>query len=92
MYRDHFEKSKPFLHLSPQKVSCAMVLLTDELSLSNVILKVFNLHFKDTIENQDINKAKLFYQSSNDSAKMAVYLSSSQESWLGNLPKNELCM
>ena len=37
----------------------------------------FNLDFKATIEKQHINKAKLPYKSSNDSAKMAVYLSSS---------------
>ena len=37
----------------------------------------FNLNFKATIEKQHINKAKLSYKSSNDSAKMAVYLSSS---------------
>ena len=36
-----------------------------------------NLDFKATIEKQHINKAKLFYKSSNDSAKMAVSLSSS---------------
>ena len=37
----------------------------------------FDLDFNATIEKQHINKAKLSYKSSNDSAKMAVYLSSS---------------
>ena len=42
----------------------------------------FNLEFKATIEKQCINKAKLSYMSTNDSTRMVVYLSSSQESWL----------
>ena len=33
----------------------------------------FNLDFTTTIEKRHINKAKLSYKSSNDSAKMAVY-------------------
>ena len=37
----------------------------------------FELDFKATIKKQHINQAELFYKSSNDSAKMAVYLSSS---------------
>ena len=52
----------------------------------------FNPHFKATIEKQHINKAKLFYKSLNDSAKMAGNLNSSKESWLGSLSENELCM
>ena len=52
----------------------ANAFLTDELSLSTVIL---NLDFKATTEKQHINKAKLHYKSSSDSAKMAVYASSS---------------
>ena len=36
-----------------------------------------NLDFKATTEKQHINKAKLHYKSSSDSAKMAVYVSSS---------------
>ena len=35
----------------------------------------FNLDFKATIEMQRINKTKLSYKSSKDSAKMAVYFS-----------------
>ena len=45
-----------------------------------------DLDFKATIEKQHINKAELFYKSLNNSAKMAVYLSSSQEGWLGSQP------
>ena len=37
----------------------------------------FNLDFKATNEKQHINKAKLSHKSLNDSAKMAMYLSSS---------------
>ena len=62
---------------SPQtKNSFANAFPIDELSLSNVIL-YFNLDFEAIIEKQHINKADLFYKSLNDSAKLAVYLSSS---------------
>ena len=52
----------------------------------------FNLDVKATIEKQHINKANLHYKLSSDSAKMAVYLSSSWEIRLGSLPENQLCM
>ena len=54
--------------------SFANALLINELSLSSII-PFFD--FKATIAKQHINKAELFYMLSNDSAKMAVYLSSS---------------
>ena len=53
----------------------------------------FNLDFKATIEkHHHISKTNLHYKSSSDSAKMAVYLSSSWESHFGSFPKHELCM
>ena len=51
-----------------------------------------SVHLYATIEKQHINKANLHYKWSSDSAKMAVYLSSSWEIRLGSLPKNELFM
>ena len=52
----------------------------------------FNLDFTATIEKRHINKAKLSYKPSNDSAEMAVYFITSLESWLAAFPENELCM
>ena len=47
----------------------------------------FNLDFTAAIEKRHINKAKLSYKPSNDSAKMAVYFIMSLESWLGSLSR-----
>ena len=55
--------------------SFANALLIVELSLSNVIL--ITLFLKPPSKSNTSNKAELFYKPSNDSAKMAVYLSSS---------------
>ena len=87
MYRDHHLRNiNDFFIFHLKKCFCAIV-LTMLFSLLNSVCD-----FKATIEKQHINKANLPYKSSNDSAKMAVYLSSSKESRLGSLPKNELCM
>ena len=78
MHRDHFEKYNDFFIFHFKECFCATVLPMFFWLMNSVCPPlILNLDFKATTEKQHINKAKLHYKSSSDSAKMAVYVSSS---------------